>query len=113
MIDNIVLCQLDEIEDGSAKGFEIDGQGIFAVHKNGEYFVYQNKCPHLQIELEWMPDQFLDMDGALIHCSTHGALFLIDSGECIAGPCLGETLIVIAHTIENNALMVASDLALD
>lgn len=113
MTDKIALCQLNEIEDGSAKGFEIGDQAIFAVHKDGEYFVYQNKCPHLQIALEWMPDQFLDMDGALIHCSTHGALFLIDSGECIAGPCLGEKLTVIAHTIENNELMVVADLAPD
>lgn len=113
MTDKITLCQLDEIDDSSAKGFEIGGQAIFVVRKDGEYFVYQNKCPHLQIELEWMPDQFLDMDGALIHCSTHGALFLIDNGECIAGPCLGEKLAVIAYTIENNALMVAADLALD
>jgi nitrite reductase/ring-hydroxylating ferredoxin subunit len=110
--EKIALCQLDQIEEGSAKGFEIDDKPIFAVHKDGEYFVYQNKCPHLQIELEWMPDQYLDKDGALIHCSTHGALFLIDSGECISGPCLGEKLTVIEHTIENNVLMVAAGLEL-
>ena len=100
MTDKIALCQLDEIEDGSARGFKIGYQAIFAVHKNGEYFVYQNKCPHLQIELEWMPDQFLDMDGALIHCSTHGALFTMEDGHCIAGPCAGQGL--TALNLEHN-----------
>jgi nitrite reductase/ring-hydroxylating ferredoxin subunit len=111
--EKIALCRLDEIEDGKAKGFEIGDKPIFAVHKDGEYFVYHNKCPHLQIELEWMPDHFLDMDGELIHCSTHGALFLINNGECVSGPCLGERLTVIEHTLENNNLMVAANLALD
>lgn len=112
MTAKIALCQIDEIKEGSAKGFQISGKPIFVIHKGGEYYIYQNKCPHLQIELEWMPDQFLDMDGALIHCSTHGALFLINSGECISGPCLGQKLTVIEHTIENKMLMIAADLEL-
>lgn len=108
----IPLCSIDEIEEGSAKGFTLGGKSIFAIHKGEDYFVYQNKCPHLQIELEWMPDQFLDGDGALIHCATHGALFLIDTGLCISGPCLGEKLTVIKHIIENKMLMVAADIEL-
>jgi nitrite reductase/ring-hydroxylating ferredoxin subunit len=48
-------------------------------------------CPHLGIPLNWAPERFLDLDGTLIQCSSHGALFQIDSGECIAGPCAWAT----------------------
>lgn len=53
---------------------------------------YLNRCPHLGIELNWMPDQFLESGGDLIICSTHGALFKIDDGLCISGPCQGQAL---------------------
>ena len=43
--------------------------------------------PSSGIELNWMPDQFLESGGDLIICSTHGALFKIDDGLCISGPC--------------------------
>ena len=78
-----LLCHIDEIDDESSKGFELGEEHFFAVKKDGELYVYRNQCPHLGTELNWQQDQFLDMDGALIQCSTHGALFLIESGECV------------------------------
>ena len=65
---------------------------LFVVKRNGRVFGYQNVCPHTGVSLDWMPHRFLDVDHALIICATHGALFEIDSGLCISGPCLGETL---------------------
>lgn len=53
---------------------------------------YLNLCPHLGIELNWMPGRFMDTDNLFIQCSTHGALFKPGSGECIAGPCQGDGL---------------------
>jgi nitrite reductase/ring-hydroxylating ferredoxin subunit len=32
----------------------------------------------------------------MIQCATHGALFLIESGECVAGPCAGQSLQALA-----------------
>ena len=34
----------------------------------------------------------MDADNLFIQCSTHGALFKPGSGECIAGPCQGDSL---------------------
>jgi nitrite reductase/ring-hydroxylating ferredoxin subunit len=77
---------------------------IFAVHRFGELFVYHNRCPHLGIELEWLADQFLDSEGELIQCATHGALFTIESGLCVAGPCTGEALDAIAIIEDSGAI---------
>lgn len=100
------LCHTSEIEEGHSKGFEADGQSLFAVHKQGRFVVYRNECPHLGINLEWLPDQFLDSEGSLIQCAMHGALFLIDSGECISGPCSGQALTPVAHDIRDGQLWV-------
>jgi len=107
--DLITLCHMDDVEEGSSKGFSIGNKHIFAVKKDGELHVYYNYCPHLGTPLEWQEDQFLDPDGALIQCSTHGALFLIEDGSCIAGPCKGKSLRRINHVIANQHLLVDSN----
>jgi nitrite reductase/ring-hydroxylating ferredoxin subunit len=101
-----LLCRVDEIPEGQSKGFDLDGFKCFAVHKDGQFFVYQNRCPHLGVELEWMPDTFLDSEGCLIQCSMHGALFNIEDGDCIAGPCVGEQLIALPFKIEQGQLIL-------
>jgi len=92
------LCHRDAIDEGKSKGFQCADRAVFAVKKDGVIHAYENRCPHLGVELEWQEDQFLDPDGALIQCSTHGALFLIEDGACISGPCSGSQLKRVATT---------------
>jgi nitrite reductase/ring-hydroxylating ferredoxin subunit len=95
------LCHSDEIVDGESRGFEINDLAFFIVNHNGHFYAYQNSCPHLGIELNWQENQFLDYDGQLIQCATHGALFLIHNGQCVAGPCLGQQLKPLQITVDN------------
>lgn len=102
-----VLCTVDSIDYGTSRGFQIGESSCFVVKSHeGDIRVYANSCPHLGVELEWVADQFLDSEGMLIQCATHGALFLIDSGQCVAGPCLGQYLQAIPFTIEDNAVVI-------
>ena len=91
-----MLCKTTDIDDPGSKSFEAkikhETHSIFIVKKNGEFHAYYNQCPHTGANLEWQEDQFLDMDKELIQCATHDALFTIDTGECIAGPCVGDSL---------------------
>lgn len=87
-----LLCPTDELSEGCSRGFTLAGQHLVAVRRNGRAHVYRNRCPHRGTRLEWEADRFLDSSGSLLQCAHHGALFLIESGECIQGPCLGHTL---------------------
>lgn len=86
------LCPGDAIADGQSKQFTCNGIALFVVKQGNAAYAYQNRCPHLGIELQWQADQFLDAEREFIQCSTHGALFLIEDGECVAGPCRGRSL---------------------
>ncbi|MDD1506926.1 Rieske (2Fe-2S) protein [Pseudomonas sp. CNPSo 3701] len=88
----IRLCAPDELPEAQSRGFDVEDVQLLAVRKGGEVFVYRNRCPHRGVPLEWQADQFLDPSASLIQCARHGALFLIESGECVAGPCEGQTL---------------------
>ena len=94
-----ILCHIDDINDEQSKALSHGDEDLFAVKKDGQVYVYRNHCPHLGVQLNWLEDQFLDSDGALIQCTTHGALFLIEDGECVAGPCVGKSLEAIPFEI--------------
>jgi nitrite reductase/ring-hydroxylating ferredoxin subunit len=100
------ICGVDDIDEGQARGFEIGETSLFALKRDGRLFVYRNSCPHLGVELNWLEDQFLDLDGALIQCATHGALFDPESGECLSGPCRGQALTALPFHIENGGIHV-------
>lgn len=105
-METIRLCHIDELDNDSSRGFTVREQAIFAVKKYGQVYAYHNRCPHLGVPLEWLPDRFLDADAALIQCSTHGALFVIESGECVAGPCSGQSLQPLPVEITDNEIFV-------
>ena len=102
----ITLCKTDEIEEGTSKGFEVNGTFLFAVKRGDQLHIYYNRCPHLGIPLEWEEHRFLDEDGALIRCSTHGALFEINNGQCLAGPCTGKALRAIEFEIQGGDIEI-------
>lgn len=66
-------------------------QGVVA-EKNGKYYAYQNRCQHVGVTLDLENDDFYTEDGELFQCSLHGATYIVETGECNAGPCLGAYL---------------------
>jgi nitrite reductase/ring-hydroxylating ferredoxin subunit len=95
------LCKVDDIPEDNARGFEVEDTSLVAVNKDGQIRVFINWCPHLGIELNFMPDEFMDMDGEFLQCANHGALFQVDNGECIVGPCRGQSLKAVTHEIRD------------
>lgn len=87
-----LFCRSDELEEGACLEGNVDNTQVFIVRFNGQLSAYANICPHVGVPLNWKPNDFLDTDGELIQCSTHHALFLPHTGECISGPCFGESL---------------------
>lgn len=106
MTDSVCLGPIAQIPDVGSKGFQVGRQSLFAVRRAGHIYVYRNNCPHRGIELEWQPDRFLDAECQFIQCATHGALFLIETGECINGPCLGDALEAVTCDVIEEQLWV-------
>ena len=71
-----------------------------------------NACPHLGVALDGSPGRFLTGDGERIACSTHGALFRVEDGRCLSGPCAGDRLEQVPATIQGGVLLVPDDAGL-
>lgn len=90
-----VLCRVEDLPEGESRGFPpAPGgfTGLFAIRRGSLVLVYVNSCPHLGLPLDPAPNRFLDAKKTAIVCSAHGARFRIEDGECISGPCYGESL---------------------
>ena len=49
--------------------------------------------------MPWRKDAYLNAAGDRIVCAAHGALFEVDSGLCVQGPCLGDHLRPMPFTL--------------
>ena len=104
------LCRLQDIDDPGSKGIVtgIDGRktGIFLVRRGDKVYGYRNQCPHTGSPLDWLPDQFLDLDKAFIQCATHDARFRIEDGMCVSGPCHGDRLQPVSISVERGEVFL-------
>lgn len=101
------LCRLDEIPDPGGKGFRVGRrERFFVIRRSDEIFAYVNLCPHQGTPLDWKPDTFLTWDKSLIQCATHGAVFNIGDGVCVAGPCVRQSLKPVGVRIENGTILL-------
>jgi nitrite reductase/ring-hydroxylating ferredoxin subunit len=105
-----VLCRIEDIPDGGARGFALPGKrrGVFAVRRGQQAYVYLNWCPHAGAELEYAKDRFLSADRERIVCFAHGAHFAIETGACVAGPCMGQKLKQLPTRIVDGSVLVSS-----
>lgn len=105
----ITLCHVNDIPEGGSRGFDVAGTRLFAVKKRNEIFLYLNRCPHQALPLEWEPDNFLDSEGLYLKCANHGALFILETGECIQGPCLGDALWALEYRQEDGMVIIEEE----
>ncbi|MDZ5111371.1 Rieske (2Fe-2S) protein [Pseudomonas putida] len=94
MSEEQLLCRLEDVPDGGARGLLREGRDdrVFAVRQGNEIFVWLNDCPHNHRPLDYRQDKFLSGDNQHIVCFAHSAHFDIRAGRCFAGPCIGEHL---------------------
>lgn len=100
------ICLTSDIEEGSAKGFPFNGGKVIIVKKDGSLYAYENRCPHFGINLEVQPDRFFSHDNQYLQCSMHGALFELDTGDCISGPCRGQPLRKVELTQQGDQVLL-------
>ncbi|MGP8034274.1 MAG: Rieske (2Fe-2S) protein [Steroidobacteraceae bacterium] len=106
-----VVCRETELGLGGVRAFTIGGGDWplkgFVVRAGAHLRAYVNRCPHAGHPLNLLPDRFFTPDGALILCSSHGALFEKLTGYCVAGPCAGRLLTPVPLTVRSGFVMIA------
>ncbi|MDP6967909.1 MAG: Rieske 2Fe-2S domain-containing protein [Gammaproteobacteria bacterium] len=90
-----LICAATLLEDNQSLRFQYQQQTGILVRHQGQLRAYINRCPHRHKTLGDGPD-FFDDQSLYLRCEHHQALFSIDTGVCIAGPCKQQRLTSIA-----------------
>ena len=106
----IRLCNIADVPADGTNGFLLETEkgrvGTIVVRQAEELFVYVNSCPHIGAPLDFKPGRFLNVERTHIICTTHAALFRIDDGYCVSGPCAGASLIALDAEVRDGEVFV-------
>jgi nitrite reductase/ring-hydroxylating ferredoxin subunit len=81
----------------------------FLVRKGDRIFAYVNRCPHAGQPLNRSPEGFLDASNQSIMCRSHGAMFDIETGLCVAGICSGQALQSLPVRVIEDVVLLTYD----
>ena len=106
---------LERLPDGAFAEVEVvldgDAESLIVYRDGSHVRAWLNICPHAGRRLDWAPGQFLkSKDGHLV-CAAHGASFELAGGECVAGPCRGESLRAVDVSIRDGAVWLGVNIA--
>lgn len=101
------LCALADLEENVGRSFRSPAGEVILVLRDGLVHGWENTCPHLGINLEFNPDEFMDCENHYLICSNHGALFQVEDGLCVSGPCQGQSLLRVPVEVRDAAVWLA------
>lgn len=84
-----------------------DAESLILYRDGDQVRAWLNVCPHAGRRLDWAPGQFLKSREGHLVCAAHGASFDTGSGECVAGPCRGDTLRAVAVRVRDGKVHLA------
>jgi 3-phenylpropionate/trans-cinnamate dioxygenase ferredoxin subunit len=99
---DVVLCKVDDVPDGAARRFDVDGHRLCAVNLGGHFYVVSDECSHEDYSLSegdvW-PDE------CEIECPKHGSTFSLATGEPQTLPAT-EPVAVYGARVDGDAVIV-------
>lgn len=110
----IPICASSEVEDrGKGVRFPVTAGGEdrtgFVIRYGNALYGYLNRCAHVPIELDWNEGEFFESSGLYLMCSTHGAIYIPETGRCAGGPCRGGSLRTITVFEQDNQIFWRPD----
>ena len=110
----IPICASSEVEEGGrGVRFPVTAGGEdrtgFVIRYGNIIYGYLNRCAHVPIELDWNEGEFFESSGLYLMCSTHGAIYMPETGRCAGGPCRGGSLRSITVFEQGNQIFWRPD----
>jgi 3-phenylpropionate/trans-cinnamate dioxygenase ferredoxin subunit len=71
------LCALDDLTDGEASRFEVEGHVLAVVRLGGDVYVIGDTCSHADVSLS---EGEVDEGDCTLECPKHGSAFDLTTG---------------------------------
>jgi len=84
-VSPVRLCALDDLVDGGARRFEVDGRDLAVVRLGDRVYVIGDRCSHADVSLSGGE---VDEGACTLECPKHGSEFDLRTGEPRSLPAL-------------------------
>ena len=74
----VTLCRLDELADGAARRFDVDGRALAVVRIGDDVYAIGDRCSHANISLS---EGDVHAGERELECWKHGSTFSLLTGE--------------------------------
>lgn len=101
MAEFVTVGRADEIDEGEAKAFPVNGAEIAVSRVAGTLYAFSDICTHRQCNLSLGGD----IEGTSITCECHGSAFDMATGEVLEGPAT-EPIATFPVREENGELLI-------
>ncbi|MEO8423481.1 MAG: Rieske (2Fe-2S) protein [Actinomycetota bacterium] len=101
MAEFVTVGRADEIEEGEAKAFPVNGAEIAVSRVSGALYGFSDICTHRQCNLSLGGE----IEGTTITCECHGSMFDMATGEVLEGPAT-EPIATFPVREENGELLI-------
>ena len=82
MAESVTVGRTDEIAEGEAKAFPVNGEEIAVSRVSGALYAFSDICTHRQCNLSLGGE----IEGTSITCECHGSTFDMTTGAVQEGP---------------------------
>jgi nitrite reductase/ring-hydroxylating ferredoxin subunit len=82
MAEFVGVGAADEVPEGTANAFEVDGDEVAVARVGGALYAFSDICTHRGCNLSTEGE----IDGTTIQCGCHGSVFSMKTGEALEGP---------------------------
>lgn len=82
MAEWVTVGKADDIAEGDATAFDVNGEQIAVSRVGGELHAFSDICTHRQCNLSLGGE----IEGTTIECECHGSVFDMTTGAVVEGP---------------------------
>ena len=91
------LCAFDELVDGEARRFDVDGHRLAVVRIGDDVYVIGDRCTHQEVSLA---EGEVDAVAKTLECWKHGSCFSLESGEPSSLPATRPVPVYAARVVD-------------
>ncbi len=91
------LCSLDELTDGEARRFDVDGHRLAVVRIGDDVYVIGDRCTHQDVSLS---EGEVDVAAKTLECWKHGSCFSLETGEPSSLPATRPVPVYAARVVD-------------
>lgn len=100
MRKHVRIAKIQEVPKNKMRVFKVKGHEILVVNVEGEFYAFENRCPHMGYPL-----YLGSLEGNVLTCGFHYAKFDVSTGGSL-GPITDKPLRAFKVRIQNSSIQV-------